>query len=69
MILAGFWADISNHKEFFDGYATKHEFDPLIPDNWYSVLQQDVAAAEDVWCNNNFHILTISAGENSSETI
>ena len=48
LFLVGFWMDVKNHKEFFDTFASKNNLDPLVAKNWYSVLQQDVATAEDV---------------------
>lgn len=28
---------MENRKQFFVSYAREHGFDPLIPENWYSV--------------------------------
>lgn len=29
------WKDIDSRRLFFENYAKKEGFDPLIPDNWY----------------------------------
>jgi len=40
---AEFWSDIENHKKFFEVVASDVGFDPLIPENWYSITRHDVA--------------------------
>lgn len=37
------WRDSSNHKSFFDGIAVQHNFDPLIPTNWYAFSPYAIA--------------------------
>jgi hypothetical protein len=39
--LENFWGDINNRKSFFDSYAKKNNFDPLIPENWYMKTPKD----------------------------
>lgn len=31
---------LDNRKSFFDSFAKEHGIDPLVPDNWYSILTQ-----------------------------
>jgi hypothetical protein len=31
------WKDVENQRKFFDLYAAANHFDPLIPDNWYTI--------------------------------
>lgn len=31
------WDDPADRKLFFDGFAKEYAFDPLIPENWYSI--------------------------------
>eukprot|EP00026_Physarum_polycephalum_P013670 Phypoly_transcript_14096.p1 GENE.Phypoly_transcript_14096~~Phypoly_transcript_14096.p1 ORF type:complete len:309 (-),score=47.32 Phypoly_transcript_14096:29-955(-) len=33
----GFWKSRSKHREFFDKFAKKFEFDALVADNWYDI--------------------------------
>eukprot|EP00026_Physarum_polycephalum_P002997 Phypoly_transcript_03006.p1 GENE.Phypoly_transcript_03006~~Phypoly_transcript_03006.p1 ORF type:complete len:734 (+),score=100.03 Phypoly_transcript_03006:377-2578(+) len=40
----GYWKSRQNRKDFFDSYAKKLGFDPLIASNWYSVSHDDIAA-------------------------
>eukprot|EP00026_Physarum_polycephalum_P003261 Phypoly_transcript_03271.p1 GENE.Phypoly_transcript_03271~~Phypoly_transcript_03271.p1 ORF type:complete len:688 (+),score=73.27 Phypoly_transcript_03271:396-2459(+) len=37
-----YWFDIRNRRKFFESYAAKHNFDPLVPENWYSVLKESI---------------------------
>lgn len=37
LLLGNFWRDANNRRHFFDQLAKKKGFDPLIPDNWYSL--------------------------------
>lgn len=32
-----YWRDVQNCRTFFDEYAREHSFDPLDPENWYSM--------------------------------
>ena len=36
------WTSIVNLKAFFDDYAAKEEFNPLVPENWYQTTTQRV---------------------------
>lgn len=37
-----YWRSIGRRRNFFVEYAAKHEFDPLIPDNWYSITKEQI---------------------------
>eukprot|EP00026_Physarum_polycephalum_P001669 Phypoly_transcript_01671.p1 GENE.Phypoly_transcript_01671~~Phypoly_transcript_01671.p1 ORF type:complete len:1064 (+),score=159.93 Phypoly_transcript_01671:260-3193(+) len=37
-----YWNDIANRKRFFDDFAEKRKFDPLISENWYNITEQEV---------------------------
>jgi hypothetical protein len=37
-----YWHDVKNRRKFFDGFAKANGFDPLIPENWYSVNKLDL---------------------------
>lgn len=41
---AGYWEDQKNVRRFFDTYALKYKFDPLIVENWYKVKIKDIQA-------------------------
>ncbi len=34
--LGGYWHDIQNRRNFFIEFAKKHNFDPLVAENWYN---------------------------------
>lgn len=36
------WKDMNNQREFFDSFAAERNFDPLIPENWYSFTKRDI---------------------------
>eukprot|EP00026_Physarum_polycephalum_P001974 Phypoly_transcript_01978.p1 GENE.Phypoly_transcript_01978~~Phypoly_transcript_01978.p1 ORF type:complete len:752 (+),score=127.08 Phypoly_transcript_01978:45-2300(+) len=36
---AGFWEDTQNRKDFFVSFAAGHQFDPLVPENWYKARE------------------------------
>jgi len=38
------WSDIANRRKFFEQFAKKRKFDPLIPRNWYSVSKENILA-------------------------
>jgi hypothetical protein len=38
------WSDRENRREFFEKYAQSCGFDPLVPENWYSVPKQTILA-------------------------
>lgn len=40
MVEAGYWQDPKNRKEFFDGLAKEHDFNPRVPDNWYQFTRE-----------------------------
>jgi hypothetical protein len=37
-----YWQDATHRREFFDKLASKKGFDPLIPDNWYSLSKETI---------------------------
>jgi len=37
-----FWTDKDNRKNFFNSFAKSKGFDPLIPENWYSITVADI---------------------------
>lgn len=39
----GYWNEEGKTRHFFDNLARAHNFDPLIPDNWYKVSHKDIA--------------------------
>jgi hypothetical protein len=40
--MVGDWRELSSRKAFFDEYARENHFEPLIPENWYNVTQEDI---------------------------
>jgi len=38
------WRHSSNRRAFFEEYAKRSGFDPLVPDNWYSVKLETISA-------------------------
>eukprot|EP00026_Physarum_polycephalum_P001009 Phypoly_transcript_01010.p1 GENE.Phypoly_transcript_01010~~Phypoly_transcript_01010.p1 ORF type:complete len:1168 (+),score=148.17 Phypoly_transcript_01010:225-3728(+) len=38
------WTDVNNRRKFFELFAQKFDFDPLVPDNWYT-QQRDIILA------------------------
>eukprot|EP00026_Physarum_polycephalum_P003234 Phypoly_transcript_03244.p1 GENE.Phypoly_transcript_03244~~Phypoly_transcript_03244.p1 ORF type:complete len:742 (+),score=88.29 Phypoly_transcript_03244:221-2446(+) len=36
------WVDVNNRRKFFEDYAAKKGFDPLIAENWYSIRRRDI---------------------------
>ena len=37
VVLGSYWYSLAYRKQFFINVATQKHFDPLIPENWYSV--------------------------------
>jgi hypothetical protein len=35
-IYVSYWDKSENRRIFFENYAKKYDFDPLVPKNWYS---------------------------------
>ena len=35
-----YWFEVGNRRKFFEKFAAKHDFDPLISDNWYPITKQ-----------------------------
>lgn len=42
IITGTYWEDPANIKHFFDDFAAKRKFDPLVASNWYSVKLVEV---------------------------
>lgn len=38
------WRDVNNRREFFENFAAKKGFDPLIAENWYTFTREDILA-------------------------
>jgi hypothetical protein len=36
------WQDVQSRRKFFEMYAKKHGFDPLNPENWYSLTYNKI---------------------------
>lgn len=56
----GYWYSKkeNNVRRFFEEYAQSNGFDPLVPDNWYSVSRQSVLDTKVFIQSNNIIILT-----------
>lgn len=46
LVLDSFWKDLRNRKQFFDEFSVSKRFNPLIPEEWYSVTANDVKKFE-----------------------
>lgn len=42
IVTGGYWDDEKNRKQFFDKFASKMGFDPLHPENWYTVTAENI---------------------------
>lgn len=40
--IENYWKQPKHHLEFFKLFAARNGFDPLVPDNWHSVSQQQI---------------------------
>ena len=40
----GYWLDIDNRRKFFLKFAEEKGFDPLVPENWYTITKRQVSA-------------------------
>ena len=36
------WTHSESHRKFMEEYARDNRFDPLVPENWYSVERSDI---------------------------
>lgn len=43
---SNYWENAANRKSFFDQVAQKMQFDPLVPENWYSVTREIILQFE-----------------------
>lgn len=62
LLLEGFWSDLKNRKAYFDKYAERHGFDPLVPENWYSISSLNIFKEKQVFSN---FILTTNNNTNT----
>jgi hypothetical protein len=46
-----------HRKKFFEDYAAANEFDPLVPENWYSQSRQNILASKVYIATKNEHPL------------
>lgn len=58
-LTVGYWEEILNRKDFFNNFAQRHAFDPLIPENWYSVSTEAILGME--VSSLSYYVSTISA--------
>lgn len=42
LFIGGYWSEPKNRKRFFDEFARDSNFDPLVPENWYSVTTNEI---------------------------
>lgn len=54
----GFWNSTENIRLFLEKYARKMNFDPLIPDNWYTVTHTEIMTEKVIFFL--FHIVFLS---------
>jgi hypothetical protein len=40
--LERYWFDVGNRRNFFEKFAARHGFDPLIAENWYTVSKESI---------------------------
>jgi hypothetical protein len=43
-LIGNYWHSESNRKKFFDDFAKKKRFDPLVAANWYCVTREEIEA-------------------------
>lgn len=37
-----YWVKPANRKRFFDSFAQRYDFDPLLPHNWYLIPSENI---------------------------
>ena len=42
MLTKRHWQEPVNRRKFLDSFAEQRGFDPLLPENWYSVVAEDI---------------------------
>ena len=52
-------AEMAKRREFFENYAKREGFDPLVPDNWYSFSRRRVLASEVTLLNHLSIVLLV----------
>lgn len=60
MIIDNYWEDEKRRREFFDSFATENGFDPLVPENWYSVSTNELRETKVIINNNNNKFYSIN---------
>eukprot|EP00026_Physarum_polycephalum_P001933 Phypoly_transcript_01936.p1 GENE.Phypoly_transcript_01936~~Phypoly_transcript_01936.p1 ORF type:complete len:910 (+),score=132.37 Phypoly_transcript_01936:109-2838(+) len=56
-----FWADMNNRRNLFCKFAKLKNFDPLIPENWYPVVREDLVILKGAATTLEYYNGTISA--------
>lgn len=41
---AYYWRVTPNHRKFFEDFANINNFDPLVPENWYSISSEQLTS-------------------------
>lgn len=41
--IENYWKDEPRRRQFFERFAKRHGFDPLVPENWYKISRKEVA--------------------------
>eukprot|EP00026_Physarum_polycephalum_P001037 Phypoly_transcript_01038.p1 GENE.Phypoly_transcript_01038~~Phypoly_transcript_01038.p1 ORF type:complete len:1240 (+),score=185.34 Phypoly_transcript_01038:28-3720(+) len=54
------WQEPSNRKAFFLNYAKAHNFDPLLPENWYQQLKAHIMSEKGAYAVSCYHNNSIS---------
>ena len=44
LLIENYWAELEHRRTFFDEFAQKHKFDPLLVENWYSISRNALEA-------------------------
>lgn len=62
-ILANHWQELGNRRKFFEDYAGVNGFDPLVPENWYSVQTSKLLSISVLYFFDQFALaLTFDTG-------
>eukprot|EP00026_Physarum_polycephalum_P002145 Phypoly_transcript_02149.p1 GENE.Phypoly_transcript_02149~~Phypoly_transcript_02149.p1 ORF type:complete len:898 (+),score=87.49 Phypoly_transcript_02149:121-2814(+) len=49
------WLDVAAKRKFFEDYANKHGFDPLVANNWYSQTREKVLSTKGAFGVIHYH--------------
>ena len=55
MLAGQHWKQPQNRRKFFTDFASKSGFDPLVADNWYSIVKETIQAEKVLY--NTFFIV------------